>query len=234
MRNRRAPVSDVKLLQRVPYFASLPETELRALASCCRARQLGAGEVLYEEGQPCADLFIIAEGTVEIHQVSLRGREQVFHTEGPGATLGEAPLFDRGGFIATAVALVPARVLVLPRADLVDLCRRHPAVALAIAESLARRVRAFARIVTDLAFRPVTERLARHIESAAPVRPIAPGTVVKLSLTHAQLAARLGTVRELVARALGRLEDGGAISRERGRIVITDPVRLSALASGEG
>jgi hypothetical protein len=56
---------------------------------------------------------------------------------------------------------------------------------------------------------------------------------VDLKLTQAQLAARLGTVRELVARALSQLEESGVIARRRGHIVIRDPIRLAALARGE-
>jgi CRP-like cAMP-binding protein len=226
------PPSDVAALARVPYFAALDAAELRRLASRCVARRIREGAALFEEGQPCNGLFIIAEGAVEIRQVSLRGREQVFHSEGPGATLGEAPLFDRGGYIASAVATKPTRALLLPRADLLDLCRRHPGVALAILETLARRVRRFAEMVSDLAFRPIPERLARYLDGMA-AQPGAARTEVELGLTHAQLAARLGTVRELVARAFLQLEQGGVITRKRGRVVIRDPSRLARLAHGE-
>lgn len=101
-------------------------------------------------------------------------------------------------------------------------------------EAMARRVRRFAGIVSDLAFRSVTERLARYIADAAPGRSLTAGTELDLTLTQAQLAARLGTVRELVARALSQLESSGVIARKRGRIVIRDPTRLAALARGEG
>ena len=90
----------------------------------------------------------------------------MFHTEGPGATLGEGPLFDRGGYIASAVATKPTRALFLQRADLLDLCRRHPEVALAILQALARRMRHFAEMVSDMAFRPIPERLARYLDAA--------------------------------------------------------------------
>jgi CRP/FNR family transcriptional regulator len=60
-----------------------------------------------------------------------------------------------------------------------------------------------------------------------------PGTSLELPLTHAQLAARLGTVRELVARAFAQLESRGVISRERSRVIVRDPARLSALARGD-
>jgi CRP/FNR family transcriptional regulator len=140
-------------------------------------RRLGPGAALFDEGEPCRGLVIVADGRVEVRQISLRGREQVFHTEGPGATLGEAPLFDGGGYIASAVALAPTRVLLLPRAEVLQLCQGRPPVALAMLKTLARRVRHFAGIVSDLAFRPVAERLARHLEAAV-AGPIKPGTCI--------------------------------------------------------
>jgi CRP/FNR family transcriptional regulator len=102
-------------------------------------------------------------------------------------------------------------------------------------ESMARRVRRFAGLVEDLAFRQVTERLARHIETAAAAlgRPVSPGTVVDLALTQEQLAGRLGTVRELVSRGLAQLERAGTIKRSRARIVIRDPGRLAEAARGD-
>ncbi len=97
---------------------------------------------------------------------------------------------------------------------------------------MAQRVRRFASLASDLAFRPILERLARYIGDAAVSHPVAAGAELDLRLTQAQLAARLGTVRELVARALFQLADSGVIARKRGRIVIRDPIRLAVLARG--
>jgi CRP/FNR family transcriptional regulator len=99
-------------------------------------------------------------------------------------------------------------------------------------KNLARRVRHFAAIISDLAFRPVAGRVARHLEVAL-AEPGRRDAVVDLSLTQAQLAARLGTVRELVARAFSQLEQSGIISRDRSRVIIRDPARLAALAGGD-
>ena len=158
----------------------------------------------------------------------------MLHAEGAGATLGEAPLFDGQGYIASAIAVAPTRLVLVPREAVLDLCRRHPAVALAMLEAMASRVRRFAGLVEDLAFRQVTERLARYLEAnaAAAGAPVAPGTVVNLGLTQEQLAGRLGTVRELVSRALAQLERAGAIKRSRAGIVIRDPERLAGAARG--
>ena len=229
----RAPLraTDAEALRRVSHFASLPAAEVERLAAQCAARVLQPGDVLFEEGRPCRGLFVVAAGSVEVRQTSLHGREQVFHTEGAGATLAEGPLFDRGGYIATAVVTRPARILFLRRADVLDLCARHPAVALSMLEGMARRLRRFADIVTDLAVRPIPERLARYLH--ARVAAGDGGAEIDLALTQAQLAARLGTVRELVARAFGQLEDRGIIARRRARVEIRDPARLAALARGE-
>jgi CRP-like cAMP-binding protein len=226
--------AEIERLGRVAHFRSLSRTELGHLAQRCTARLVRRGQLLFEEGRPCGALHVIMEGAVAIRQLSPRGREQVLHAEGPGATLGEGPLFDGGGYLASAVALEPTRVLVLPRAELLALCRRHPPVALSLLESMARRLRHFAGLVGDLALRSVQERLARHIDAAAASgRATAAGIELDLGLTQEELAARLGTVRELVARALADLERTGVIARRRRRIVVRDRARLGSLARGE-
>lgn len=127
-----------------------------------------------------------------------------------------------------------ARALFVPRAEVIALLRRHPAVAVSLLETMARRVRRFADMAGSLTFRPVPERLAHCIATAAGEsgRPVVAGLTVDLALTQEQLAARLGTVRELVGRAFSQLEARGTITRKRARIVIRDPERLAALARG--
>jgi CRP/FNR family transcriptional regulator len=199
-------------------------------------RTVARGERVFTEGEPCDGLFVIIEGAVDVRQTSEAGREQSLHTGGPAATLGEVPLFDGGGYIASAVAAAPTRLLLLPRAALLELCRRRPAVALVLLETLARRVRRFAALAADLAFREVTERVARHLEATARAegRPLMAGTTLELTLTQEQLATRLGTVRELVARALAQLRRSGVIAQRGRRVTILDPARLATRARGRG
>jgi CRP-like cAMP-binding protein len=230
-----SPTSAIDTLRRVAYFRSLPASELARLARRCRHRSLRRGERAFDAGDACRGLLVVAEGAVEMRQVSSRGREQVLHAEGAGATLGEAPLFDGQGYIASAVAIAPTRLVLVPKEAVLDLCRRHPAVALSMLEAMAKRVRRFAGLVEDLAFRQVTERLARHLEASAAASGalMVQGAVVDLALTQEQLASRLGTVRELVSRALSQLERAGAIKRSRAGVVIRDPGRLAAAARGD-
>jgi CRP-like cAMP-binding protein len=221
-------------LGRAAHFRLLPAAERRRLLGRGTECVLKGGEALFAAGEPCRGLYVLLEGRVELRQVSPRGREQVLHSEGPGATLGEAPLFDRGGYVASAVAIAPTRALFIPRAEVIALFRRYPAVALSLLATLARRVRHFAELAGSLTFRPVHERLAHYIATAAgePERRVPAGLTVDLGLTQEQLAAHVGTVRELVARAFSQLEKTGVIARDRSRITIRDPVRLARLARG--
>jgi CRP-like cAMP-binding protein len=224
-----------EVLARVPCFRSLSPAEVRNLARRGDTRTVARGDRVFTEGEPCHGLFVIIEGAVDVRQTSDTGREQSLHTEGSPAALGEVPLFDGGGYIGSAVAVAPTRLLFLPRIALLELCQRRPAVALALLETLASRVRRFAELASDLAFREVTQRVARHLEAvgSAGGRPVAPGTTFELALTQEQLATRLGTVRELVARTLAQLRRSHVIAQRGRRVTILDPVRLTALARGE-
>src|SRR5262245_16191148 len=128
-------------LAALPYLAALPPPDLRRLADRCAWRTFRRGGATFREGEPAAGIFVITEGRVKLVRLSPAGREQVLHVEGPGASLGEVPVFDGGGYVATAVALTDARGLFVEREALFELCRRRPDVALGIIAVLAHRLR---------------------------------------------------------------------------------------------
>jgi CRP/FNR family transcriptional regulator len=212
------------VLAAIPYFRGLPAAALRRVAAHATVRTVGRGERVFEEGAPADGLFVVLEGRVRLVRVSSGGREQVLHSEGPGATLGEVPLLDGGGYVATAIAAQPSRLLYLPRAAVLDACRRHPDVALGIIRVLARRVRSFAGLVEQLSLKDLTARTAALLLAESAGR-----TTFELSVTRDELAARLGTVREPVSRALARLRRAGLIRVAGRRVTILDAPRLAEL-----
>lgn len=228
-RSIAVPAAIVEGLQAIPYFAPLPAGDLASIGTRCTVRAFKRGAIVFEEGAPAAGLWVVLAGRVKVVRVSASGREQVLHAEAPGATLAEVPVFDGGGYVATAIAIDDARVLFVPRPVVLAACRRHGDVALGVIAVLARRVRTFAGLIEDLALRDVTARVAAWL--LAEVRRGGADTV-ELTSTREEIGARLGTVRELVSRALGRLRAAGVIT-VRGRTVrVRDAARLAALAGG--
>jgi CRP/FNR family transcriptional regulator len=217
----------IDTLQTIPYLGALPEAELRRLAARCTTRDVARGAMIFEEGRPAVALTVILAGRAKLVRTSSRGREQILHTEGPGATLGEVPVFDGGGYVASAVALAPSRVLSIPRDALLALCQRRPDVALGIVAVLARRLRGFADLVEDLALRDVTARVAGFLAAEAARTG---SDQLTLTSTQEEIAARLGTVRELVSRGLSRLQEDGILTVRRHRVQIKDRGRLASVA----
>src|SRR5688572_20904546 len=217
----------VDALGAIPYFALLPTAALAGLGARCAVRAFERGAVVFDEGAQATGLWVILAGRVKLVRVSAAGREQVLHADGPGATLAEVPVFDGGGYVATAVAIDAVRVLFVPRSAVLEVCRRHGDVALGVIAVLARRVRTFAGLIEDLALRDVTARVAGWLLAEA---RRGGGDTVELPGTREEIGARLGTVRELVSRALGRLRAAGVIT-VRGRTVrVRDRAQLAAVA----
>ncbi|MBI1846906.1 MAG: Crp/Fnr family transcriptional regulator [Candidatus Rokubacteria bacterium] len=216
----------VRAFTGVGYLAGLPPAERAGLAARSAVRTAARGQTIYAEGEPAAGLFVVLDGRVKLVRRSAQGREQVLHAEGSGATLAEVPVFDGGGYVASAVALEDTRLLFVPREALLDLCRRRPDVALGVIATLAGRVRRFAALIEDLSLRDLTARLAVFLLTEIPPGRDGGG----LRMTGDEIAARLGTVREPVSRALSRLRRLGLVERARGLIVVRDRRGLSAIA----
>ena len=209
-----------KLLRSISYFSGLDEAILKALARVSVRRRYDAGQMIFVEGEPCAGLFIVESGRVKVFKLSPGGREQILHIFGAGGGFNDVAVLDGGPNPASAMALEPTSVLVIDRPSMVDLLKRYPALSRAVIENIANRARHLVSLVEDLSLRTVEGRLAKLLLEEA-TREVDLERVPR-GLTHAQMAARLGTVREVITRSLHKLEDEGIIKIERHRIVILD------------
>lgn len=228
----RPGVSDEVLLARertlrsVPYFAALDGWILREVARYAQRQTYQAGEMIFLEGDPCAGLFLIESGQVKAFKISAEGREQTLHALGPGHSFNEVAVLDGGPNPANAMAVDTAVILRLARDDIRQLALQHPALAWAMMEHIARRARFLVSVVEDLGLRSVKARLAKLLLEEAQ-RSADAGSVERSHLlTQQEMASRLGTVREMIGRALRSLAQDGAIRIDRHRIEVIDRARL--------
>jgi CRP/FNR family transcriptional regulator len=212
-------------LAQIPYIRTLPPADRSRLAALCEPRRVPRGAEVFAEGDAPAGVFLILGGRVKLVRASLDGREQILHEEGPGATLAEVPVFDGGGYVASAVAVDDSDLLFVPRAPLLELVERHPPSSRAVIAILAARVRRFAGLVEDLSLRGVVGRTAAYLQ-----RELGRSGSLEIELppTRDELAAHIGTVREQVSRALSQLARDGAIELKGRRVRVADPARLHA------
>ncbi len=112
------------------------------------------------------------------------------------------------------------------------LCLEHPEITLAALKVLAGRLRRCAELVEALSLREVGQRLARFLlaETRRSSRPTENGISINLTQTNQQIAARIGSVREVVSRAFTRLQHDGLIIVEGRQLIIPDEAALAAFA----
>jgi CRP-like cAMP-binding protein len=170
-------------------------------------------------------MYLVVHGHVKIARTSAGGREQVLYVLGPGSHFNTVPMFDGGTCPANAQALTAVTLLALPRERLQGVVEQHPALALALLKEFTGRLRHLVNLVDDLALHTVQGRLAGLLleQAAAAER----GELLP-PLTQAEMAARLGTVREMVGRALKTFEALGLLRIERGVITLVDRAGLAA------
>src|SRR5687768_511452 len=222
-------------LKRTALFGEMDEKTLAALAARAVERRYERDELLFLAGEEARGLYVIVEGSVRAFRESLDGREQVIHVERAGATVAEVPVFDGGTFPSTVAAEEPTAVLYIDRRDVRRLCIEHPEIGLAALKLLAGRLRRCAELVETLSLREVGQRLARFLLAEARAKGAREGSGFRLTLsqTNQQIAARVGSVREVVSRALTRLQHDGLISLEGRALTIHDERKLSAFAGEE-
>ncbi|HKV40558.1 MAG TPA: Crp/Fnr family transcriptional regulator [Blastocatellia bacterium] len=225
----------IAALKRTPVFGSLGEPELRALADRAIELKLGRGEILFMEGDEARGLYVIVEGSVRAFRESVEGREQVIHVETAGTTFAEVPVFDGGRYPSTVAGEGDSVLLFIDKRDVRRLCLEHPPIALAALALLATRLRKCASLVEDLALHEVDRRLAKFLYTEARSRGgrSAGGVTFEMPLTNQQVAARIGSVREVVSRALARLQKSGLITIEGRQITIPDEEALRSYCASE-
>jgi CRP-like cAMP-binding protein len=218
----------VDFLKSMPYFAGLSQGGIEALGRYVFEKKAQRGDILVFEGEPCEDLFFVAEGVVKVFKTSADGKEQIFSIIRPGESFNDVPVLNEGVNLFSAEAMGPALLRGIKKKDMRAIIRENPQVAINVVQVLSRRVQDLVSLVEDLSFRHVTSRVAKmlmgYIGSGPDERP---------RLTQQEMAAIIGTAREMVGRSLKTLESTGAIRIERARIVIADRKELARQAGVE-
>lgn len=222
-------------LKRVSLFADLEPGELELLAAAALPRHFEPGEMIFSEGEPCEGLYVVEKGEVKLFKVSASGREQVLALEGPGGSIAELPVFDGGNYPASASADKPSDLVFVRKKDLRALCLEHPEVALKVLKVVSGRLRQLVGMVEQLSFSTVHRRLVAYLvkEASAKGKRTSRGVEFDIGMNNQELAAHVGTVRELVSRNLSRLQASKLIKLDGRTVVVLDSEALKAEAQNE-
>lgn len=219
----------IRALTAVPYFAGVNTALIETIARHTTRREYAAGQVVFLEGEPELAIYIVQQGWLKAAKISSDGREQVLHFLGPGEVFNAIGVFVEATNPATVIALEPVIVWVIEKHVILKLLDDHPELARVVIRRLAGRVQQLVSMVEDLSLRTIESRLARYL--------VEQSTADQLQrprwATQAELANRLGTVPDVLNRALRSLAKDQLIRVERHQIQILDLNGLEAKAGLE-
>ena len=213
------PVSELK---KFPLLVELSEAELSNLGAVLKERRAPKGSYIVYAEDPGPSMMFIAEGKVKINLMSNDGKEVVLANMDEGEFFGEIALLTGSDRSANVIALTDCRLFVLHEEDFTNHLTQFTGLARGMLRELAYRLRAASSKIGDLALYDVYRRVARTLKSMGTPKDLDGKEihVIDERPTHQELAAMVGTSREMVTRALKGLEEDRCIVVEGKRIEV--------------
>ncbi len=217
-------------LRAVELLSELPAEEVRRLEGRVQWHRYDANEQIIDREAESRDVFFIVQGKVRVVNFSLSGREISFDDIDAGGYFGELAALDGAPRSANIVALTPTTVAIMSPTMFNELLLNYPAVALKLIQRLVSVIRTSNSRIMDLSTIGANNRV--HAELLRLARPGMAGdntARIEPIPIHGDIASRVSTARETVARVLGDLAREGVVERSGNALIIQDMARLEAL-----
>lgn len=217
-------------LKAVSLLAGLSDNERRDIERCCHWKQYAAGEQIIDRETRSNDVFFVVSGKVRVVNFAASGREVSFDDIPAGGYFGELAAIDGAPRSANVVAIESTLAATLAGPTFLDIVVKHPGVSLAMLKRLASVIRQSTGRIMDLSSLGAHNRIyAELLREARAGGVVDNRAVIKPIPVHGDLAARVSTTRETVARVMGDLARAKLVKREAGALAILDVARLAAM-----
>ena len=210
---------DLAVIARVPLFAGLGASGLADLLADALVRRFPRNALLFLEGEPAGQFYVVLDGWVRLYRQTADGRESVIALFARGDSFAEAVMFLGGTFPVSGAVVDEARLLVVPAEPFCRALQTDNALCFKMMASMALHLRRLVGQIEQLTVRSSTERLAQFLLKLAGAG--AESAIVHLPYDKGLVAARLGMQPETLSRALARLRRLGVETTGR-RVAIRD------------
>lgn len=218
-------------LKEAPLFQGLSETELTLVKTCLREKSFAKGEILFSEGKTCERVFIVQSGRVKLYRTASSGREQILETLGPGDTCACNPGSSNWSCMSTAQALTPSTVWYLSRNDYLRMVQSNSKLSHTLNRIFAERLKSFSCLIEEVSLKDVKKRLVKFLLDMLAEKG-GKGETLFIPFTREEIAQRIGTARETVARNLYQLKRAKLIDIKPYQIIIRNQEGLEKLLEG--
>lgn len=200
-----------------PLIKGLKSETIQFISQSSFKREVNAGKVLVNEGASAHHCYFLLSGHVRVLKVSQDGRLQILGRFGPGSPLNIIPMLTCDGINQASIeTLTQTSVIVINTNTFTDLVSKYPDFSFMIMKFMAERMARMVNLASDLSFHSVRIRLARLLID------LAEQPFIEIGWTQDEIAAQIGTIRDVVGRILRDFEAKGLIARNRQEIKLLD------------
>jgi CRP-like cAMP-binding protein len=220
-------------LARVEIFRDLRDDDRRKVEQRCRWRTYEADDTLIDREQESHEVHFVIWGRVRVLDYAASGREIAFDDIGPGGIVGELAAIDGGERSASVVAVNRTLTASLDPRSFLNVLADHPEAGLATMRRLTRMVRQASGRIMDLSALGANNRVHAEILRLARETAGPEATSARISPipVHSEVASRVSTTRETVARVFSDLTREGLLKKDRNALVVTDVPALAELVA---
>ena len=220
--------SSAPTLDGVPLWRGLAPEALQRMQARCRWKHYREAEEILSYLDRSDDVYFLVEGDVRVTIYSLQGSVVTIGDLGSSEFFGEMAAIDGKPRSASIVALTPCHIASMPGAAFREIVKVEPSVGFELSKCLTHKLRALTKRMYELSTLDVANRTRAELLRLVKNAPRqGKGAVISPVPTQAEIASRIGTKREVVARELLRLRDLGLVERKDGALIVRDVDRLA-------
>ncbi len=221
---------EIRTLGGIKMFAGLEPARLRDIEAKCRWHTFSKDEQIIDREDETKDVYFIVSGNVRVVNYSLSGREVAFEDIRSGSVFGELAALDGERRSANIVALTMTDVATLTRSKFEEVLAENSDVAMRLMQRLAQVIRASTDRIMDLSTLGANNRVyAELLRLAHEGEEVNNTAVIKPVPIHGDIASRVSTTRETVARVLSDLSKKGLVKRQGSQLHLHDVMRLQEM-----
>lgn len=215
-------------------FHGVAQRDVRKITSLCTEKWFSGGITIFREGESADCLYVLKRGMVRLISLSDQGRETILHILKPDEVFGELLLSEEKRPF-TAIATEDSLVTIISQESFVELLSAVPTVALNFIRLLSKRLATVERGLAEFSHTWSYHRLARVLLQLSEKygQEVPSGTLIKVRLTHEDLANLIGTSRETVTTQLSKFTRMGLLKREARHFIVTKSKLIDFIRSEE-
>lgn len=187
-------------------FCGIASGEIKDIDASKGCNFYDKGQVIFHEGNRISGIYCINKGKIKIFQIGSEGKEQIIRFAKEGDIIGYRALLSEEPLSASAATLEESTLCFIPKSQIFKILQDNPNFNFKMLKLLSHELGEAARIITDLAQKPVRERLAESLLLLKDTFDLDEEKNIQIKLSREELANIIGTATESVIRLLSEFK----------------------------